>query len=316
MANVIIYKLYKILIILVAGIFICAMLGKISVAATDNATAAGDFLNIGVSARAAGLGGAFTSVANDAAAAYWNPSGLVSIESPQLIFSHFAWYQDISYEYLAVAYPANDRLSFSIQASYLNYGTIDGYDAYDNPTGDVNSTYDMATGLSVGYGITENLSVGVTAKYVVLSLDNLKASAVAGDFGVKYNFGNYVLGLAVANVGQDFKFNHEMEKLPTNVRFGVAARPFGPSILGAIELENQFHGSMSVKNGVEYNYDERYFLRAGYTIHPGEDNRTVGQSFSFGAGALLGPTQFDYTFSPKEKIGSESIHRFSIIFRL
>jgi len=311
----IISKLYKILLILFVGMCLCAVFGKIAVA-SDNATAAADFLNIGVSARAAGLGGAFTSVANDAAAAYWNPSGLVMVESPQLIFSHFAWYQDISYEYLAVALPANDRLAFSVQASYLNYGTIEGYDIYDNPTGDVNSTFDMATGLSIGYSLTDNLSTGITAKYIMLSLDNLKSTAFAADLGAKYSYGHYVFGITVANIGQDLKFNDVQEKLPTCLRLGVSAMPFGPSLLGAIELDNQFHGGMSIKNGLEYNYEERYFLRGGYTIHPGESNRTVGQIFSFGAGALLGPTQFDYTFSPKESIGSESIHRFSIIFKL
>ncbi len=312
----IIRKLYKILLILAAGLFICAALGKIAVAASDNATAAGDFLNIGVSARAAGLGGAYTSVADDAAAAYWNPGGLVSIESPQLIFSHFAWYQDISYEYLAVALPAGEKFVFSVQASYLNYGTIEGYDIYDNPTGDIGSTYDLAAGLSLGYSVTDNLSTGLTAKYIMLSLDNFKATAIAADLGAKYKIGNYVVGLTLANIGQDLKFNQVMENLPTSVRFGVSAYPFGPSFLGAIEFENQFYGGMSIKNGVEYNFDERYFLRAGYSIHPGQDNRVVGQTLSFGAGAILGPTQFDYTFSPREKVSAESIHRFSIIFRL
>jgi len=316
MAYMIIRKLYKILLILVAGLFICAVLGKIAVAASDNATAAGDFLNIGVSARAAGLGGAYTSVASDASAAYWNPGGLASIESPQLIFSHFAWYQDISYEYLAVALPAADKFAFSFQASYLNYGTIEGYDIYDNPTGDINSTYDLATGLTAAYRVTDNLSTGLTAKYIILSLDNHKATAMAVDLGARYKLGNYLLGLTLANVGPDLKFDQEKERLPISVRFGASAYPFGPSFLGAIEIENQFYGGMSIKNGVEYNYDERYFLRAGYTFHPGQDNRTIGHTLSFGAGAMLGPTQFDYTFSPKDKVSSESIHRFSIIFRL
>jgi hypothetical protein len=315
MAIMIIGKLNKILLILAAGLFISATTGKIAQAA-DNGTAAGDFLNIGVSARAAGLGGAYTSVADDAAAAYWNPGGLVSIESPQFIFSHFAWYQDISYEYLSVALPAGENFALSLNASYLNYGKIEGYDVYDNPTGDISSTYDLAAGLSLGYRVTDNLSAGLTAKYIILSLDNIKATTMAADLGLNYKIGNYNVGLALANIGPDFKFNQVTENLPTSVRLGVSAYPFGPSFLGAIEIENQFYGGMSIKNGVEYNYEERYFLRAGYTIHPGQDNSVIGQTISFGAGAILGPTQFDYTFSPKEKVSAESIHRFSIIFRL
>jgi hypothetical protein len=309
-------NLYKILLFFAVILCICALFGDMAVAASNNATASADFLNIGVGARAAGLGGAYTSIADDATASYWNPGGLVSIESPQLIFSHFAWYQDINYEYLAVVLPVGDRFAFSIHSSYLDYGTIEGYDVYDNPTGSINSTYDLAAGVSVGYKVTDDFSAGLTAKYVMLSLDNVKASAIAADLGAKYKINNYVFGVSLANLGQDFKFNREMEKLPVGIRVGMSATPFGPSLLGAIEVESQFYGGLAIKNGVELNFEKRYFLRTGYSFYPGQDNQIVGQALSFGVGALLGPTQFDYTFSPKENIGAESIHRLSIILRL
>ena len=38
---------------------------------------AGEFLALGVGARALGMGGAFVSLADDATAAYWNPAGIV-----------------------------------------------------------------------------------------------------------------------------------------------------------------------------------------------------------------------------------------------
>ena len=39
-------------------------------------TTAAKFLHINVGAKAVGMGGAFTSIANDATAMYWNPAGL------------------------------------------------------------------------------------------------------------------------------------------------------------------------------------------------------------------------------------------------
>jgi hypothetical protein len=306
-------RLFRIILILGLLIAVTAMIGDVSLA-SDNAQAAADFLNIGVGARAAAMGGAYTSIAEDALSAFWNPAGLSSVNSVQVALSHFSWYQDLNYEYLAVAYPLQDKLTIAASASYLSYGSIDGYDQYDNPTGELNSTYDLAAGLSAGYLVRENLSLGLTAKYVVLSLDGYNASALAADIGAQYNIGNVKLGLAVVNLGQDVKFGETSEKLPIGIRAGASIRPFHPSLLTTLELENQFYGNFTIKNGYEFCYLERYFARIGYAYYPGQDDRVFGQSLSFGVGAYLGLAQFDYTFSPQERYSSEAIHRFSIIF--
>jgi len=47
-------------------------------------TAAGNFLKIGVGARAAALGDAFTVLVDDSTSLYWNPAGLARIKERQL----------------------------------------------------------------------------------------------------------------------------------------------------------------------------------------------------------------------------------------
>lgn len=310
-------KMYRVLLIWILLLIVSALIGKSSIA-SDNGGVAADFLNIGVGARAAALGGAFTSVVDDASASYWNPSGLGRIGSTQFVFSHFAWYQDISYEYLALAYPVSDRLTLAVSTSYLSYGTIEGYDRYDNPTGELGSTYDLAAGFSLGCVVTEEISIGLTAKYIMLSLADLKASAFAADFGALYNIGDFTFGLAAVNIGQDIKFNQVSEKLPSAIRIGVSTYAlFGsPSLEVSLDIEKRFHGNLSIRNGFEWIFEERYFIRTGYAYQPDQDGREFGQSLSLGAGALLGPARFDYTFSPREKFSSEDIHRFSIILGL
>jgi hypothetical protein len=310
-------KRYILRILMIWGllIVISAVLGKATIA-SDNGRAAADFLNIGVGARSAALGGAYSSVADDATAAYWNPGGLTSINNAQVSFSHFAWYQDISVDYLGFAYPVRERLVLAANAEYLNYGTIEGYDADDNPTGELSSTYDLAMGLAVGYRLSENFSVGLGAKYVVVSLADTRVTALAGDFGLRYSLNSVVFALGASNIGQSLKFNRCDNNLPENIRAGIAVRPFGSSFLTSLEIENQFYGNLSVKNGFELKYHDRYFLRTGYSYFPNQDGRSFGQSLSFGVGAILGPAQFDYSFSPEEQASSESIHRFSVNFNL
>ena len=51
---------------------------------------AAPFLRMGVGARALGMGGAFTAVADDATASYWNPAGLTKIENIEATFMYAA----------------------------------------------------------------------------------------------------------------------------------------------------------------------------------------------------------------------------------
>ncbi len=307
--------LNRVLIVWGFLIIVSALLGRASIA-SDNGRAAADFLNIGVGARAASMGEAYTAVTNDASAAYWNPAGLTVLRVPQLTFSHFAWYQDIAFDYLAVSFPVNNRLSLSTSAQYLSYGKIEGYDAQDNPTGEIGSTYDLAATVSLGYRITESLSLGLGAKYVAISLADVKGTALAADIGLRYSAGNAIFGLALSNFGQDLKFDQAENHLPAKIRGGVAVMPFGGNFMASLEAEKPLYGDAAIHNGYEVRFEEKYFLRAGYSFFPRQKDRQFGQGLSFGAGAILGPTQFDYSFTPKEDFGAETIHRFTLSFNL
>jgi len=47
----------------------------------------GSDLGMGIGARAISMGGAFTAVANDASAVYWNPTGLTQLNGNQVFLS-------------------------------------------------------------------------------------------------------------------------------------------------------------------------------------------------------------------------------------
>ncbi len=297
-------------------ILVAALLGDVSVAASDVGRTSADFLQIGQGARAAGLGGAYTAISEGAIAAYWNPAGLASMESSEISLGHFSWFQDITVEQLSFAWPViSGEGSMAASVTYVNYGSIDGYDASGVATGDL-TAYDLAGGLSFGYQLTDAFSAGVTAKYITQKLDEYSASAFAADFGLKYRFERFSIAAAVCNIGSDLKFDQQSENLPTAVKVGVAARPFDNAMVASFEVEKRVYGNYLIRQGVELGFSEHYYLRTGYDYLPAQDGRSLSTGISVGAGVDFDFARFDYAFTPNDKSTSEDLHRFSLVFRL
>ena len=53
------------------------------------------FLKIGPTARATGMGSAYTAVADNVESVYWNPAGIVSVRGNQVLVSQTEWPADI-----------------------------------------------------------------------------------------------------------------------------------------------------------------------------------------------------------------------------
>lgn len=77
-----------------------------------------EFLSLGVGARAFAMGGTQAAVASDVTAGYWNPAGLMSIESDQqLILMHAVYFSGIAnYDYgaFSLSLPDSSRLAISL----------------------------------------------------------------------------------------------------------------------------------------------------------------------------------------------------------
>jgi len=292
-------------------LIIVALVGKVAVAG-DHDYATADFLNIGSGARSAGFAGAYTPMAEGAEAIYWNPGGIALVDVPQITASHYSWYQDLNYEFIAASYPVSERFSIGVGASYLSYGEISGYDEFNNSTGDVGSTYDLAGGITVGMILSDKFSVGVTGKYVMMSLAGKTAGALASDLGVTAKFNRITAGLTLSNFGQHVNFSTTGENLPTSIRAGIMFDIPVYSLRSVLEFENQFYGDFIVKSGVEYSFDDRYFLRTGYGHHSGGTGDSEAGGLTFGVGALFGPARFDYAVDPSNNVTSEMLHKISV----
>jgi hypothetical protein len=307
-------SLSRILIVWICLIAAAALLGEVTLAASDAGRTAADFLLIGQGARAAGMGGAYTAVSEDALAAYWNPSGLTSLESGEISLGHFAWFQDITVEQASFGFPVTDMAAAAVSISYVNYGVIEGFDDAGNSTGDL-TAYDWVGGLSLAYSVSDELSVGVTGKYVNQRLVDVSASAFAADFGFKYRTSSFAVAAAVVNIGSSLEFDQAAEDLPASFRFGLAGSPFASDLTASLEIEQRFHGDLFLRQGLEMGFNERYYLRTGYDYLTAQDGRSLATRISLGAGLRLNFADIDYAFTPNDKSTSEDLHRFTLTFR-
>lgn len=96
-----------------------------------------DFLKAEQGVRAIGMGESYVALGQGLDTLYWNPAGLVQLDSPTATFTHSFWLQDIGTEYLAYGTPLGPLGAFGGGVTYLHAGTIDQTteDQYGNYNG-------------------------------------------------------------------------------------------------------------------------------------------------------------------------------------
>jgi hypothetical protein len=162
-----------------------------------------EFLTIGVGARALGLSNAFTALANDATAGYWNPAGLTQVKSNlQLSLMHTQYFAGIArYDYGAIAFRSGDHNHFAF--SYIRFGVDDIPDTSELIDAEGNINYDRIRSFSASDNAFffsyarqiprwNNLSIGANAKIIRRTAGSFAGAWGFGlDLGLQYRHNNW-----------------------------------------------------------------------------------------------------------------------------
>jgi hypothetical protein len=90
---------------------------------------AGDFMMIGAGVRPLGMGGAFTAVADDGNAIYWNASGIAQIRKSDLTMMHAFLYKGIaSYDNITFCQPLPNEVTIGLNVTWLTIDDIPQFD--------------------------------------------------------------------------------------------------------------------------------------------------------------------------------------------
>lgn len=246
-------------------------------AQTGDGGQAGAFLRRGVGSRALGMGGAFTALADDPSAGYWNPAGLFRIQFPEIVGTYTILSLDRQYNYISGAVPMGRH--GALGASLINFGVsdIEGRNAQGAITGSLTNS-ENAFYLSYAYGLNSSLSAGISAKYLVHTLADYQSSGVGFDVGFLYMLSSGIaLGATVQDIYTQVAWNTLSglkETYPMTVRGGVCFRPFkneSKITLDYVMVQNQ---KGRIRAGAELPIVHHFGLRAGY-----DGERPVGGAY-------------------------------------
>lgn len=300
-----------------------------AVRAGDAGSAAAAFLKFSPSPRGTGMGEAYTSVAEDAYGAWWNPAGLASVETPELAATYNASMQDVTSQYLSAAYPLRYGSTLGFSLTRLSVAPFQGYDAQGVKTGRVESS-DLAVGGLYARTLLKDeierpvLNVGAGLKLVSETLDSASANTAALDLGAVYYLrpANYWMskapaqefraGLAVRNIGPGLKFDKRSSPLPMAVTLGGSwhSHPGGSSSLilsldQTLSADEKYFAAL----GAEYTAFQLLSFRAGFRT-----GQEIGSGLRVGVGFRLSFVDIDYSMSPYGELGA--MHKVGMAMRL
>ena len=291
------------------------------------------FLKMDVSPRSAGLAGANICLTGDAYATYTNPATLSEVENFSIAGANTFWVADINYAYLTAAKPTSAG-TFALSLSALNSGPMEVRTVFQpDGTGQQFSANYFTAGLSYGKQLTDQFSWGATAKYVHEQLAEFTARTAVVDLGFLYRTDFKDLRFAVmlqsfgtnstlrGTVKLDTTFNQKPLRLeaypaPTIFKLGISMIPWksadeAQSLTTLLQLNHPNDNSENIRFGLEYNYKDLLFLRAGYKINVRDQNFPTG---GVGIRTRIGrhPLIFDYALDPMRYLGN--VHRVGLIF--
>lgn len=237
------------------------------------------FLKIGQGARAVAMGDAFTAVADDINAIFWNGSGLVHVErvayqanwtrfllDTQLYSAAAVWNtRSARGEVLGIAVTSHNPKPSKETTIYQPNGT--GQDVI---------VHNISVGLLYAIKFTDKFSFSAKANYVQEKLYTVKTTGFTVDVGSFFYTGFRSLRIAMAfrNFGPDRKSGDRAYLLPLVYNIGVAAEVYGekgdPSYLTAsvesaffVDFEQRWHfgaelwlqNALALRAGWKWNYD-------------------------------------------------------------
>ncbi|MFP4465825.1 MAG: hypothetical protein ACLFP1_02105 [Candidatus Goldiibacteriota bacterium] len=308
----------------------------------DNMYAGGAFSDAGISARAMGMGGAFTAVADDGSASRWNPAamGLLTKEKSMSITYIPSMYGletgDISRFF--GSYTQGDTEGYGALGGSLDYMSINfgseylGDTEYSWTEYIVTVSWGMQMDRMIGWAKYEypKLNAGANIKYAGASSDVLVDDSTVSAGGFSFDAAllllmkeNFAIGVMGSDVFSQITWNSgTTERIPFTVRaglfYGLTADFIVAADVKAVETNNAGAAGAEIQSlsaGAEYGIAfgrnaqvRKIDFRGGINYEPSTDASAV----TGGISVYMDTFSVDYAYLHRVKHMLDGTHRFGM----
>ena len=273
-------------------------------------------LNAGVGARPLGMGSAFTAIADNADAPYWNPAGLGMMGNRNEITTmQTRLSSDSDHYYVSYVRPA---FGGSLGISWVQVGLgnitqtsaeVDIHNEVQNIS--IFSYFSNAYMIAYGKELSDKVSLGLTAKYLNSDMSNIAGGQASGyslSPGLLIRLTTddrrqMTIGLKVDELINSQQWGTgTIEQVPPKLRLGLAYKSPDRGLF-ALDLTQTVRPSYSpeIAGGYEYSLGG-LSLRLGY----------VDNGLTAGAGFQVNHTRVDYAFVTQRALSRDNVHRVSL----
>lgn len=234
--------------------------------AGDDGGQPGAFSRLGVGSRALALGSAYTSLAMDASAIFWNAAGLARIPRREFSGTFSFLTLDRQRSFVSFANTFSDVITIGIGWSRFAINNIDGRDELGRPTQKFD---DDENSIMIAVGKRwDDFAIGVTGKYLHHSLFDRSASGFGLDLGMNMRFYQMIhVGLVLQDLLGELNWNTNnnlQETLPLTLRGGVSLQTDAFPVVVAFEAVKVGKIDPILKAGCELKIVEYFGIRGGF----------------------------------------------------
>ncbi len=257
---------------------------------------------LGASARTDALGGAFTGIADDSSALFFNSAGLSDLQNARISLNHNSYLAGTFEETLLVGLPAGDLGGFATAIQYVFWGALDERNSFGVDQG-AYSDSDISLSLGWGKSLSKNFSIGAALYGTQQKIVDTLYGSLSGQASLLWiPWNDFRVGLVYSGFGTPVS----SQSLASDLKGGFSNLFHwggNNSFLLALSGYYEPNGVSQLAGGVETGFQKKYFLRAGYQL-PLSDNQIPGLTgFTAGAGVRIESITIDYAFVPYGDLG-------------